>query len=103
MTERQLYAFNRLGHIWLIHPELKEKNMKVLDKYKIELDRCKIGPGFDELGKVDLDNEINTAIEMGFMDEMMENPEEILEIVRGVSMKLNYNASKEVQHIKGAV
>lgn len=103
MTERQLYAFNRIGHIWLTHPELSKANINVLNRYKIDIGKCKIGPGFDELGKVDLEEEISTAIEMGFMDEMMEHPSEVLEIIRGVSMKNNYNEAKEINRVKGAL
>jgi len=103
MTERQLYAFNRLGHLWLSHPELKSKNLNILKDYNIIIDNCKTGPGFDELGKFDLRDNLEIIKQMGLMDEIENDKENALEIIRAASMKLNYNLSKETKYTKGVV
>ena len=103
MTERQLCALYRFGDKWLIHPELKNKNLNILREFNIELDDCKTGPGFDELGKTNLKEELNDMHEMGYMAEIINNTEETLELCRATSMKLNYGLSQEMKRSKGVV
>lgn len=106
MTERQLCAFNRIGHIELMHPGLIKNNINVLSNYKIDYKNAKNGPGFDVLASFNLAERLDTINEMGLMDEILENPLESLEIIRGGSIKLNYNISKEMKeigYVKGAI
>ena len=101
MTERQLCALYRIGYSWLQHPELKEKNLNVLKDFNINLDDCVSGPGFDEMGKTNLEEELTDMHEMGYMDEIINNKKETLEFCRATSMKLNYSLSQEQKHFKG--
>ena len=75
MTERQIYAFNRIAHVELIHPGLIKNNINILKKYNIDKNTSKTGPGFDVLVNCALEERLKTINEMGLMEEVLENRE----------------------------
>jgi len=94
----------RIGQILIEHPGLLENNVQILNNFGIDHKLCKTGPGIDVLGYLNLEERLATIKEMGYDDEVLKNPSDALEIIRGYSMTLNYNEYKDMgaQYVKGA-
>lgn len=92
----------RIGHILISNPTLLEKNDEILKKYDIDFRKCIVGPGIDVLAYFDLEKRMKTILEMCKMDEVQNNKEEALEIIRGCFMKLNFKEVKDKTYKKGS-
>lgn len=92
------------GHIFVNKPELFLKNVNILKDFGVDIKYCNSGKGVQVLGYLDLNDRLETIKEMGYDDEVLNNPEDALELIRGYSMSLNYNDYKEnmAQYVKGA-
>ena len=91
----------RIGHILIIHPGLLATNDKILKNYNVDFRECLAGPGIDVLGYFDLEDRMNTIMEMGLLDEIQNKKSEALEIIRGSFMKLNFKEVKKNSYSKG--
>lgn len=93
----------RIGHILIKKPDLLNINDNVLKSYGINFRECIVGPGIDVLGYFDLEERMNTIVEMGKLDEIQNNKNEALEIIRGSFMKLNFKEVKRNSYMKGSL
>ena len=102
MTVKDIIEAN--GHIYVIKPELFRKNVDILKNFGIDIMSCNPGKGIQVLGYLDLAQRLETIKEMGYDDEVLKNPANSLELIRGYSMSLNYNIYKDncVRYVKGA-
>lgn len=89
------------GNILVRYPYLLEKNIDLLAKFGIDIRKCKIGKGFQVLGYLDLETKLAKIKEMQYDDEVLENPENALESIRGFFITQNYNSSKEFNILSG--
>jgi len=102
MTVKDIIEAN--GHIFVNKPDLFMKNIKILQKFGVDIKQCNSGKGVQVLGYLDLNDRLETIKRMGYDDEVLKNPADALELIRGYSMSLNYNDYKEniAQYVKGA-
>lgn len=94
----------RIGQVLVDHPELFRKNVQILNDFGIDIKMCKKGPGIDVLGYFDLANRLLLIEEMGYAEEVKNNKNGSLELIRGYSMTMNYNDYKDLGngYVKGA-
>ena len=92
------------GHIFVVKPWLFSKNVELLANFGIDLKECKVGKGIQVLGYLNLEERLELIKEMGNREEILKNPEDALELIRGYSMSQNYNDYKDIgtSYVKGA-
>ena len=101
MTVKDIIEAN--GHIFVVKPYLFKKNVNILKDFGIDIKLCNPGKGVQVLGYLDLNHRLETIKEMGYADEVLNNPADALELIRGYSMSLNYSDYKDLgRYVKGA-
>lgn len=85
------------GNILILNPGLLEKNVMLLRNFGIDLDTCKIGLGYEVFGYKDLEDRLATIKNMSYDDEVLNNSENSLEVIRAFFIAQNYNRTKEIQ------
>lgn len=89
---RVSFIIERIGHILIKYPNLLSINDNILRKNGVDFRTCLEGDGVNVLAQFDLEDKINTLIEMGEFEEIKDNKSLALELL--LKKIRNYNIKK---------
>lgn len=79
-----------IGEVIVAKPWLLDKNPELFNQFGLDIRKCKAGKGVRSFATDNLEKKLETITEKSYHDEVLKNPEDAFEIIRGCTLTFNY-------------